>query len=352
MAEGSQLTTQARFLGRVLIVALVAGLVLLAYALRHVLLLLFAAILIAVGLRGLAGAIEKVSPLKGKAALGAAVFVVLALLAGAGWLLGAQITAQITELIDRLPTAWQDFRGQLASNRYGAMVLSEIESGRASAGGALSSAASRIGGYTITAAGALLDVVVVVIAALFMMVSPQTYKKGVLALAPRQRRERLDDALDASAVALRKWLLGTLISMLFLAVTVTLGLWALGVPAPLALGLLAGLAQFVPLIGPILATVPGVLLALTVGPQTALWAAALYFVASQVEANLVYPIIQERAVSMAPVMTLFAVVGVGLLLGPLGAVLATPLAVVLSVFVVMFYVRDTLGDHETKVPGQ
>ena len=340
------------FLGRVLIVALIAALALIIYALRGVWLLLYAAILIAVGLRGLASFIEKMSPLKDRWALTAAVAIVLALLVGGAWLLGAQLTAQVVELFNRLPEAWADLRAYLASNQYGVTILHEIETGRAAAGGALSNFASRLGGWTMTLAGALLDMVVVIIAALFLAVSPRTYRNGALSLAPRRMRARLGQGLDDSANALRKWLLGTLVSMTFLAVTITIGLWALGVPAPLALGLLAGLAQFVPLVGPIFAAAPGVLLALTVGPDTALWTLLLYVLASQVEANLVYPVIQQRAVSMPPVLTLFAVIGGGLLLGPLGAVLATPLVVVLSVFVAIFYVRGVLGDANAKIPGR
>lgn len=335
--------------GKLLLVAAVAALALALFALRQVLLLVFASILIAVALRGLAHAIERFTPLRGAWSMAAAGLVVLAAAVGLFWLLGAQVAAQVTELVRSLPAAWNELRADLAGNRFLAPLVTELESRSANQ---LSSAVARLGGFTLSFAGAALDTLIVLIAAVFMAISPREYREGFLALAPKPHRPRIGEALDASAKALRKWLLGTLVSMTFLAGAVTLGLWALGVPAPLALGLLAGLAQFVPLIGPIVAAVPGVLLALSAGPETALWTLALYFAASQVEANFVYPLIQKRAVSLPPALTLFAVIGMGLLFGPIGAVLATPLVVVASVFTVIFYVRGALGDREAQVPGQ
>ncbi len=351
MADGA-VTRSDSFAGKVGIVAVAAILVLLVFALRHVLLLVFGAVLIAVGLRGLADAIEDHTPLGRKTSLAASALIVLGVIVGAVWMLGAQISAQVAQLFESFPAAWEQMRTRLSENEYGRSLMREIE-GAISNGGAsqIGAFASRLGSFTMSAAGATLELMIVIIAAAFLTIDSDTYRDGALALSPKRGRGKLREAMSASAVALRKWLLGTLVSMLFLGTIVTIGLWLLGVPAPLALGLLAGLAQFVPLIGPILAAAPGILIAFTVGPETALWAALLYIIASQVEANLVYPLVQQRAVSLPPALTLFAVIGAGLVLGPLGALFATPLVVVISVFVVIFYVRGVLGDSDAKVPG-
>lgn len=354
MAHGVTNPEQSTFVRRALLIVLIAALALLLYALRDVLLLVFGAILIAVGMRGLSSAIERMTPLGSGVSLAAAGLLLLAVAAGLVWLLGSQISAQTTQLAEALPAAWDQVETRLRESRVGAALLNEIENARQGdgrSGSSLAAAAARIGGFTMSAAGALLDAFLVVIAAIFFAVTPNIYRNGAVALFPRSKANDIRDALDACAAALQKWLLGTLVSMTFLAVTITLGLWALGVPAPLALGLLAGLAQFVPLIGPILAAVPAVLIAFVAGPETALWTAVLYFVASQVEANLVYPLVQQRAVSLPPALTLFAVIALGLLLGPLGAVFATPIVVVATVFVVIFYVRGVLG-NDARVPGQ
>lgn len=341
------------FIEKLTIVAVAAILVLLVFALRHVLLLVFASILIAVGLRGFAEALERIAPVGRKWSMAAAALIVVGTIVGIAWTLGAQITAQAMQLIETLPDAWSALRERLVENSFGAALVAEIESSISNAAGGpspLPAFASRVGAFTVSFAGATLELLLVLVAAAFFAINPELYRRGALLLAPQDRRQKLRDAFAASARALRKWLLGTLASMAFLTIVLTLGLWALGVPAPLALGLLSGLAQFVPLVGPLLAAGPGILLALTQGPQTALWAALLYFAVSQIEANLVFPLIQQKAVSLPPALTLFAVIAAGLLLGPLGVLFATPLVVVISVFVTIFYVRGVLRD-DVAVPG-
>ena len=351
MADGA-LSRSENFAGKVAAVFFAAILLLLIFALRHVLLLVFGAILIAVGLRGLAGVIQRYARLSKAGSLAVAGLILVGVLVGIFWLLGAQIAAQVSQLRETLPAAWSGLRDRIAQNEFAADVFDEIQGAISGTNGSqLGAYASRIGAFTMSAAGATLELFLVIVAAVFFAVNPNVYVNGAVALAPQQHRGQIREALGASAHALRRWLLGTLLSMAFIAVTVSLGLWALGVPAFLALGLLCGLAQFVPLIGPTLAAAPGVLLALTVGPETALWAALLYFTTAQVEANLLTPMIQQKAVSLPPGLLLFGVIAGGLLLGPLGALFATPLVVVISVFVVIFYVRGVLGDTKARAPG-
>ncbi len=350
MPDGALSRTES-FAGKALFVAALAVGALLIYALRHVLLLAFGAILIAVGVRGLASAIERRSPVNKRWSLALSALVIIGAIGGLFWLLGSQIAAQVAQLTETLPEAWANFRARISGYEAGAVLLREVQAAAAIGEGQFGAYAARLGRFTMSFAGASLELLLVIVAAAFLATSPRSYRDGALALVPRANRSHLTQALDASARALRKWLLGTLFSMAFLAVTLTFGLWALGVPSPLALGLLGGAAQFIPILGPTLAALPGILLALTVGGETALWATLLYFGASQVEANLLTPLIQKRAVSLPPALTLFAVIGFGLLLGPLGIFFAVPLTVVASVFIVIFYVRGVLGDHQARVPG-
>jgi len=349
MADGA-ITRHETFAAKVAIVAFAVIAALLVFALRHVLLLIFGAILIAVGLRGLAQAIERVAPIGHRASMAFAALLVLGVIGGAIWLLGAQIAAQIAQMLEALPGAWRNFRDTVSQTGYGAALIAEIENA-SGVGAQLGAFASRVGAYTMTFAGATLQFLLVIVAATFFALNPLTYRNGLLMLIPQRRRARIGEALKATTAALRRWLLGTLVSMLFLATVLTLGLWALGVPAPLALGVLAGLSQFVPIIGPVLASAPAILLGLSVSPETAIWVALLYLIASQIEANIVFPLILQRAVSLPPGLTLFSAIGFGLLLGPLGVLFSAPLTVAISVFVVMFYVRGVLGDEHAPIPG-
>jgi predicted PurR-regulated permease PerM len=157
--------------------------------------------------------------------------------------------------------------------------------------------------------------------------------------------------MDACGRALNGWLKAQLVSMILVGSLVGLGLWVIGVPAPLALGLFAGLAQFVPIVGPIASAVPALIIAATGGSQAFLLTLALFVAVSQLEANLITPLVQRNVASLPVVLGIFAVVGLGTLFGPLGVVFATPLSLVLYTIVTMLYRHDILHDPAAKAPG-
>jgi predicted PurR-regulated permease PerM len=132
---------------------------------------------------------------------------------------------------------------------------------------------------------------------------------------------------------------------------VTLGLFAIGMPSALALGFLAGLSEFVPIVGPILSAIPALLLAFSEGGNMVFWVAGLYLLIQQLEGNVIMPLVQRKTVDLPPVVALFALVALGILFGPLGVLLGTPLTVVLYVAVNQLYVRDTLGE-DAEIPGE
>jgi predicted PurR-regulated permease PerM len=141
-----------------------------------------------------------------------------------------------------------------------------------------------------------------------------------------------------------------LISMVLVGSLTAFGLWLLGVPSWLALGLLAGLFEFIPIIGPIAAGIPGVLLALTLGMETALWVLGLYILIQQLEGNVIQPIVQRYAVDLPPAMLLFTLVAAGVLFGLPGIIFAAPLTVVVYVLVKRLYVQGALGTP-TEMPS-
>ena len=186
---------------------------------------------------------------------------------------------------------------------------------------------------------------IVVFAGLSLAFHPRTDLGGLLRLAPPGIRPRAEAVLLACGDALNRWLTAQLASMLFIAVTVALGLWLAGVPSPLALGALAGLGQLVPVIGPMVSSVPGLIIAAAAGPTTFLWSCGIYFGAMQVEANLITPLMLQQMVEAPMAVTLFAVLAMGVLFGPLGVLFATPLVVIAYVVVRMVWVEDVLGDR-------
>jgi predicted PurR-regulated permease PerM len=138
--------------------------------------------------------------------------------------------------------------------------------------------------------------------------------------------------------------MGQLLLMSAVAVVTGIGLAALDVPLALALALLAGLLEFIPYIGPLVAAVPALLVALGESPALAGWVLLLYIGIQAVEGNLLQPLVQQRAVYLAPALILLGQLVFGILAGPLGIVLATPLAASALVTVRMLYIEDVLGE--------
>jgi predicted PurR-regulated permease PerM len=150
------------------------------------------------------------------------------------------------------------------------------------------------------------------------------------------QRKLAKDAGNAIALNLRKWLLGQLSAMVMVGALVGASMWAVGVPAAGALGVSVGLAEFIPIAGPIAAAVPALLMALLVGVDKAGWTLLIFLVIQQVEGNMIIPLIQQKMIHVLPVVTLFALVAFGLLFGPLEIVLATPLTIVASVLLGLY----------------
>jgi predicted PurR-regulated permease PerM len=170
-------------------------------------------------------------------------------------------------------------------------------------------------------------------------------------LFPKPRHAEVEASLRAVGEALRLWLVSQLIAMTCVGVLASLALWWLGLPSPFALGLIAGLADFVPLIGPFIGALPAVVIAVTNGVETALWTMLAFVVIQQLENNVIFPLVAKRVVAVPPALALFAILAAGVLFGPLGLVFGFPLAVTAYVLVTKLYVRDTLG-LAAEVPGE
>jgi predicted PurR-regulated permease PerM len=344
-------TEEIAFLRRVLIVGGVVVLGLVIWRVRDAFLLAFGGVVAAVVLLAVSRPLEARFGLSRKwslTAVGLALGVVLALIV---CLVGGQVRAQVTGLAGQLSGAVELLQQQLG------MQLPTLPGpdGDGERGSLDSSVLADMLGRVATIGGVVVNttaaLVVALVGGFFLAADPALYRRGATKLLPRSQQARADDALTASGQALRLWLIAQFISMVIVGVLVGLGTWALGLPSPLALGLFAGLVEFVPLIGPVIGSVPALLLAMTEGSATFLWTAVLFLAIQQVESNLIAPLLEQRLVSLPPALLLFAVVAVGLLFGLPGVVLAAPITVVAFVLVKKLYVRQTLGER-TEVPGE
>jgi predicted PurR-regulated permease PerM len=180
----------------------------------------------------------------------------------------------------------------------------------------------------------------VFIGGLYLAAQPSLYAVGLLRLIPPRARTSAAETFDAISVSLRNWLKGQALGMLFVGLATGLGLWLAGVPAAWAIGLIAGLAEFVPYLGAIVAGIPAIVLGFGQGIETGLWTIGILIAVQQVQGNLVMPLLQNRMVDLPPAVTIFGIIAAGILFGVPGVLLATPLTIVVLVLVRRLYLDE------------
>jgi predicted PurR-regulated permease PerM len=264
--------------------------------------------------------------------------------------IGPPLTGQINDLLVQLPEAVARFRERLASQAWANRILAEPNALR----DLMPSPKEVMGGVTSAFSrtlGVVANVFVILFIGIYGAADPRSYVSGVVHLTPKRNRDRAREVMDALAHALRWWLVGRLTMMSVVGVLTTLGLWIAGVPTPLALGLLAALLSFVPYVGPILSFFPAVLVALMVSLTTVVYVVIVFGLVQTLESYVITPLVQQRAVSMPPVILITAQIAMGVIAGAAGVLLAAPLAIVVIVLLQMLYVEDVLGDS-VRVLGQ
>jgi predicted PurR-regulated permease PerM len=327
-------------------VAVVIVLVLLWYAI-DVVLLAFIGVLAAILLRAPADWLSTRFGLSERWSLALVGFTLLILLGVGAAVFGLGLAAQALALVDRIPEIVQTFKQQLGESELGARVVALAESSGLFAGGEAQFLGRGLGLFG-SIFGAIANLLIVLFFAVFMAAQPQPYLEGVLYLVAKKKRDRVREVLYEIGHVLRRWLVGQSALAVCVALLTGTGLVLLGAPFPFALALLAGVMEFVPYIGPFVAAIPAILVGFAEGPQLALSIALLFLAVQLVESYVLAPLVQHRAVYLAPAAILFAQVLMGVVVGALGVAVATPLAAAIMVAVSMLYVEDALGDKNAK----
>lgn len=131
-------------------------------------------------------------------------------------------------------------------------------------------------------------------------------------------------------------MLGQFILCVLIGTTSAIGFWLMGLPYFYVLALICGVGELIPMIGPIIAAVPAILVASTVGVNTALIATIYLFVQQQVENNLIIPRLMQKQTGINPILVMVAILIGGSLLGVVGALLAVPTAAVIQILVLEY----------------
>jgi len=350
-AESTRPVRDGGFIRRVIVVVAITLLslavaLLLWYGVR-VLLVGFAGVLLAVLLRSIAMGISRLTGLSPGWSLGITVVLLVGLFVGLGFMLAPSVVEQSSQLAERMPAALDRIKQYLASKPWGEQILKLTGSAGGNGGaqgGATTQAVQKATGMLASTLKVVLDLFIVLFLGIYFAAQPRMYVDGLASLFPPSARPRICQVMNQLGHTLRWWLIAQGIDMIVIGAATALGLWALGVPLALVLGLLAALFNFIPNFGPLFSYVPAVMLALVESPEKALYVTILYIVLQCVEGYVLLPLLQRGAVDTPPAVLIGAQVLLTLLVGGLGLALAAPLAACAMIVVKMLYVHDVLGD--------
>jgi predicted PurR-regulated permease PerM len=190
-------------------------------------------------------------------------------------------------------------------------------------------------------------IVLVIFLAVYIAADPDVYRRGMLLLVPVERRERFGELLTALSTTLRTWFATQLIAMVIIGVVTTVILAILGVRAALPLGVIAGIFEFIPNVGPVLAAAPAILMGFVESPQQALIVVGVYWGIQFAENNLLIPYLMKEQLDLPPALTLVAQVVMAYVFGFLGLFVAIPLLATVVVAVRTFWVDEDLPPFPT-----
>jgi predicted PurR-regulated permease PerM len=324
------------FLGLTISTLIVIGII---YFAADLILLAFAAVLFAITLRSLGNwlsTILKVSPNIGTA-IGIAFILIIFVLAV---VIGLPILIQQSKkLIETLPESFEQAQHIFPWVNYENFSdLRNIIPLRAFI--------SKSANFFASFLSVLASVVLMLVIGIYIAIDPKPYWRGIVFLVPKNRQKRIEEVLNCVGEMLHWWLIGILLTMAVVSTLTIIGLLILQIPLAILLGIIAGLLNFIPTFGPVLAAIPSIMIGLTQGPQKAFFVIILYMIVQALETNILTPIIMNRTVRLPPAYILIGQIMFAIFFGFLGLALAIPLLASITVMLQMLYVEDVLG-HKT-----
>lgn len=305
-----------------------AAAVWLMWQLAQALLLIFAGVVVAAGLRSAEALLRKV--LKIPHGLRLAIIVVLLLglilgfLAFAGVTLAAQ-AQQLTSTVDiQLARLAEMARGLGLNIEPGHSPLGRIQS-------LLDGHFDKVAAFVGSALGGLGALLFAIIFGIYIAADPRLYERGLEWLTPVAARGELHATLAEMAHVLRRWVAGRLLTMGIEGGFIFIGLSLVGVPLAGLLGLVSGVLAFIPNLGAMISGALIVAVGFSAGPTEGLWAVGIYAAVQLLEGNVLTPLIEKRAIDLAPAVVLAAQLLFGLLFGILGVALADPIVALAKV---------------------
>jgi predicted PurR-regulated permease PerM len=203
--------------------------------------------------------------------------------------------------------------------------------------------ADQVGQAATGAIGSVFGFITFLVLTFYFLMSGREILVAVVRYVPgRERQKEIMEIGSESSIKLGRWIRYQLIMSLIVFITTYIILTLLGVKVALSLALFAGVLQFVPFIGAFIGAVPAALAALVISPTAALIFIALTVVIQLILANVISPQLFNKAIGVSPVIILLAALVGFTLLGPIGIILAVPVAAIIDV------VFDTMGSDYVK----
>ncbi len=326
---------------------------------RNVVLVVFLGVLFAIAV---SAGTDRLQKLRIPRAVGAPLIVLafIGLLGAFGTWIGPTVRQQSIELRQKLPEALDKLERWVEGQGGGVLAtilgMSDADSlARATANGQpqappvqvvsgetpqglrdrIMSQLSGVGRYFLPVLGSTLAVVAAILLVLFVTiyvaVDPGLYQRGALRLLPPRNRERAAVVLGAIGATLRKWLVTQLIAMVVIGVVTTGVLLALDVRAAVPLGILAGLLEFVPTLGPIISAIPAIAMGFVDSPEKALFVTIAYIAIQFIENHILIPVLMKEGIDLAPALTIVVQALMAIVFGFLGLLVAVPLLAMIVV---------------------
>ncbi|MDJ0796742.1 MAG: AI-2E family transporter [Calothrix sp. MO_167.B12] len=317
------------------------------WQIKEVLLLIFAAVVLATTLNRLSRRFQKSGMKRGFAVM-LSVGIFFAIIVGFFWLVVPPFADQFQELTRQFPQGLERFDSWLEElklrvpstlNPY----IPDINSLIQQAEPWLKRVAGSSVAFVSGSLEVLLKILLVMVLTGMFLAEPLAYRKVFVRLFPSFYRRRVDGILDLCEMSLEGWVTGAIIAMFIVGVMSFFGLWILRVPAALALGVLAGFLNLIPNLGPTMSVIPAMAIAFSPdSPWPSLAVLVLYFIIQQVESNFLTPIVMAHQVSLLPAVTLISQLFFAYFFGFLGLFLALPLTVVGRIWLEEVLVKDVL----------
>jgi predicted PurR-regulated permease PerM len=304
------------------------------YLVRDALLLIYISTLIAIGLFPIVSSIQRrrgkrTARLPRWAAILVIYVAIIGTVVGVGLLLIPPVVEQARALWAALPDMIQ--RGQQWLMERGLLNRQLTFREAVEQTPVNTDAVGAVFGAVATVLGGVVGVLTVLIVTFYLLVDAESILLTFLRLFPPADRPRVHEACKQVSTKVSAWLGGQLLLAAIIGSTAAIGLWLMGVPYFYVLALVAGVGEMIPVVGPLLASIPAILVALTVSPALALGVTIFYVVQQQFENHVLVPKVMERQVGVSATIVIVALLLGGSLLGVVGAILAVPTAAILQV---------------------